>query len=362
MGGSVGLKGTDGAEIQRRSRELGAIPRSAEKTALMLRELLPIKDEFSIITCPGDMGQHTVENLGFEQELVTVDNKSDYTADDTIWAAREMKRRNVDMIAFAGGDGTARDMYTAIGSTSLVLGIPTGVKIHSGVFATHPLVAARILSDIIMGKVTSSREAEVMDIDEELYRQEILTSRLYGYLKIPTIRYSMQNKKSGSAPGDSYYQDAIAQDVLDKIEDDRYYLIGPGTTTRRILIKLGHEGSLLGVDVVHNGKLIGRDFNEEQILGCIREGKTDLILAPTGGQGFLLGRGNQQLSSTVLKRIGKENIKVVATPEKVSSLSGQSFLIDTGDTELDKELTGYYRVVTGYHQYIIYKASSWILS
>lgn len=362
LGGSVGLKGTDGADIQRRARELGAIPCSSEKTALMLRELLPIKDEFSIITCPGDMGQHTVENLGFERELVAVDSHTECTADHTMKAAREMVARNVDMIAFAGGDGTARDMYTAIGTTTLVLGIPTGVKIHSGVFATHPLGAARILSEIILGRLKSIREAEVVDIDEGLYRQEILSSKLYGYLMVPAIRHSIQNRKSGSMPGDAYYQDAIAQDIIEKIMDQRYYLIGPGSTTRKILLKLGLEGSLLGVDVVYNKKLIGKDLNENQILDCISQGNIYLFLAPTGGQGFLLGRGNQQLSSTVLRLIGKDNISVVATPEKMSSLAGQPFLIDTGDLALDKEFMGYYRVTTGYHQYIIYKASSWILS
>ena len=356
MGGSVGLKGTDGEEILRKSMNLGAVPRSADKVATTLKQLLPLKETFSLITCPGDMGQQTVKESGLEFVLINIDIKNKSSAEDTIRAALEIKKLGADIIAFAGGDGTARDIYNAIGNSMLVLGIPTGVKIQSGVFASHPSTAGEILKDFILGKLKVSREAEVMDIDEALYRKEILTSKLYGYLKIPASRHSIQNRKTGSIPGDVYFQEAIAHDVIEHLEDDCSYLIGPGTTTRTLMIKLGLEGSLLGVDLVFNHKLLGKDLNEKQILDKINDRKVKLIITPTGGQGFILGRGNQQLSSQVLKVIGKENILILATPEKISSLSGQPFLIDTGNTLLDKELSGHYKIITGYHQYTIYKA------
>ncbi|MBL7111613.1 MAG: ATP-NAD kinase family protein [Bacteroidales bacterium] len=356
MGGSVGLKGTDGEEILRKSMDLGAIPQSAEKVAITLRELLPIKDAFSLITCPGDMGHQTVIKSGLEFVLINVEMKNKSSAEETIKAADEIRKLDADIIAFAGGDGTARDIHKAIGNSMLVLGIPTGVKIHSGVFASHPSTAGVILKDFILGKLKVTREAEVMDIDEVLYRQEILTSKLYGYLKIPASRHSIQNRKTGSMPGDVYFQEAIAHDVIENIENNCYYLIGPGTTTRALMLKLGLKGSLLGVDLVFNNKLVGKDLNERQILERIKDTKVKLILTPTRGQGFILGRGNQQLSSHVLKIIGKENIIILATPEKISSLSGHPFLIDTGSPLRDKEFSGHYKIITGYHQYTIYKA------
>ncbi|KPL21460.1 MAG: ATP-NAD kinase [Bacteroides sp. SM1_62] len=356
MGGSVGLKGTDGEEIFQKSLELGAVPRSAEKAATTLRGLIPAKEAFTLITCPGEMGHQTVKDTGLECTLLESELKTNSSAEDTIMAAREITRLGADIIAFAGGDGTARDIYRAVGNSVLVLGIPTGVKIHSGVFASHPSTAGDILRDFILGKLKVSREAEVMDIDEELYRQDILTSKLYGYLKIPASRHSIQNRKTGSIPGDVYFQEAIAHDAIENIKENWYYLIGPGTTTRTMMQRLGLEGSLLGVDLIYNKRLLGKDLNEKLIMERIKDKRVRLVLTPTGGQGFILGRGNQQLSPAVLRAIGKDNIIILATPEKISSLSGQPFLIDTGDPKLDKELSGHYRVITGYHQYSIYRA------
>ncbi len=356
MGGSVGLKGTDGEDILRKAIGLGAIPMASKKVATALSELSSLKNEFILITCPGDMGQKTVESLGFDYQLIHDETKTEYPAQDTVIAARTMKNLGTDIILFAGGDGTARDVYNAVNNAALVLGIPAGVKIHSGVFASNPLKAGYIIKDFIKGRLRTSKEAEVMDIDEDLYRQGILTTRLYGYLKIPSIKQSVQNRKTGSMPGEAYSQDAIAHDVIEKMNDGSYFLIGPGTTTQRLMSKLNLEGTLLGVDLVGKNRLLGKDLNENQILDRIRYRKVKLIITPTGGQGFILGRGNQQLSCKVLRIIGKDNILVLATPEKISNLSGQPFLLDTGDPVLDGRLSGYYKVITGYHQYIIYKA------
>jgi predicted polyphosphate/ATP-dependent NAD kinase len=357
MGGAVGLKGTDGIGTLRRSLKLGAVPRSAEKVGITLEELLPVKSEFSFITCPGTMGQQTVTKKGFDCMLVEMELKRDTRAGDTIRAARELKKMGADLIAFAGGDGTARDIHEAVGNSILVLGIPAGVKIHSGVFASHPSRAGKLLREFILGKLTVSQEAEVMDIDEALYRKGILSSKLYGYLKVPASRHSMQNRKTGSIPGDEYYQEAISHDLVEHMEQDLYYLVGPGTTTRTFMNTLGIKGTLLGVDLVHRNRLVGKDLNEGQILERIRDRETRLVITPTGGQGFILGRGNQQLSSEVLRIIGKENIIILATPEKIGSLAGRPLLIDTGNPALDRELSGHYRIITGYHQYIIYKAT-----
>ena len=301
------------------------------------------------------MGEGIVKKLGFRYSLIDHQLEGPTGPKDTILAATEMKKRGVDILVFAGGDGTARDVYNAVGGSITVMGIPAGVKIQSGVFASHPLHAGRILNDFINGAIKNAVEAEVMDLDEGLYRQEILTAKLYGYLRIPAARKYIQNKKSGSAPGDLYFQKAISHDLIERLEDDWHYLIGPGTTTRTFLDELKIKGSLLGVDLIYQNKLVAKDLNEDQILSYIEKVKTKLIVTPTGGQGFLFGRGNQQLSARVLRSLGKENFLVAATPEKINALQGRPFLIDTGDETLDQQLSGYYEIINGYHQYLYYK-------
>lgn len=355
MGGRVGLKGTDGPEILKKALLLGAEPVSQSRTIEALKPITPIKEAITLITCPHEMGEEAAVYSGFQPDIIDGISSSSTDARDTMKAAKAMLDRGVAMLLFAGGDGTARDIYKAIGRSLVVLGIPTGVKIQSAVFGRNPLAAGELCALYLQDKAKKVHEAEVMDINEEDFREGILSARLYGYLKIPSRSRYLQRVKSGSTPDERYAQEAIAAAVTERMSDDYLYIIGPGTTTRTIMEKLNLDCSLLGVDIVHNKKLVGKDVNEAEILKIIAGKKGKLIITPIGGQGYLLGRGNQQLSPEVLARVGQDNIIIVATQSKIHSLNGQPLLIDTGDKQTDKLLSGYSKVIVGYRETIIYR-------
>jgi predicted polyphosphate/ATP-dependent NAD kinase len=232
------------------------------------------------------------------------------------------------------------------------------VKAHSAVFASSPAAAGQVAASYLRGEIAREREAEVMDIDEEEYRREILSARLYGYLKIPDARRLVRGIKAGSSPDERVIQEAIAAHLIERMREDRFYLVGPGTTFRPLMEGLGLEYTLLGVDLVRAGGLMGKDLRERQILDMTQGAECTLIVTPVGGQGFLLGRGNQQISPKVVRRVGKENIIVAATAEKLASLRGRPLLVDTGDPDTDKHLCGYYRVHTGYRDITVYRVSN----
>jgi predicted polyphosphate/ATP-dependent NAD kinase len=355
MGGRVGLKGTDGTEILEKAIELGAKPVAHRRALETLKTLLSLKDSMTLLTCPRKMGEDVVIGCGFTPQIVGGGSSISTTAEDTRSAARVMHERGVDLLLFAGGDGTARDVYEAIGSSIVVLGIPTGVKVHSAVFALNPQAAGELCAQYLQGKAKKVSEAEVMDINEEDYRKGILSARLYGYLKIPYRSRYVQRLKSGSSPDERYSQEAIAASIIENMLTTHHYIIGPGTTTRSIMEKLGLDCSLLGIDIVFRKNLVAKDLNENEILELISGKPSMLVLTPIGGQGYLLGRGNQQISPEVISHVGKDNIIIVATPNKINSLEGRPLLVDSGDGNTDRLLSGYYRVFTGYRDSIIYK-------
>ena len=357
LGGRVGLKGSDGEEIQRKALELGAVSESPERASRSLEMLMPLRERLEIVTCAGEMGEDVVAPSGLEARVIGSIGPGGTTADDTITAAIEMQRLGVDLLLFAGGDGTARDIFAAVGLDLPVLGIPAGVKIHSAVFATSPATAGELAASYLRGDVSALREAEVMDVDEEAFRRGVLSAQLYGYLRIPFRRAWVQAAKAATGPGEETVQRAIAVEIVDGMEDDWLYILGPGTTTRAIASHLGLEKTLLGVDVVRGGEIIAADVGETQLLELLRGGRAKIVVTPIGGQGFIFGRGNQQISPQVISRVGKENTIVVSTPEKINSLGGQPFLVDTGDRGVDEMLGGYVRVVTGHAEQILYRVS-----
>ncbi len=357
MGGRVGLKGTDGPEILERAIELGAKPVAQRRTRETLSALVSLKDSVTLMTSPREMGEDAALECGFTPQIIPGASLSKTTAKDTRHAARAMQERGVDLLLFAGGDGTARDVYQAIGNRTVSLGIPTGVKVHSAVFALNPMAAGDLSTLYLLGKAKRVTEAEVMDIDEEDYRRGILSARLYGYLRIPYRSRYVQRLKSGSSPDERYSQEAIAAAIVERMSDTHHYIIGPGTTTRAIMEKLGLPHSLLGIDVVFQKRLAGQDLNEKEILELIRGKPSVLVLTPIGGQGYLLGRGNQQISPEVISQVGKDNIIIVATPNKIGSLEGRPLFIDSGDGRLDRLLSGYYRIFTSYRDSIIYRVT-----
>lgn len=366
MGGRVGLKGTDGAAALRKALELGAVPEATAKAVRALKKLTPIRNQLLIVTCAGEMGEAAARPLGFATNIVyrppgtraTVRSAADApsagppvaptTGEDTRAAAKAIAEHGVELLLFAGGDGTARDVYEAVGTEQLVLGIPAGVKIHSPVYANTPGQAGELALRCLTEGPTSVGEREVVDIDEDAVRRDELQTALYGYLRVPLDETFMQNPKAPTAVSEQAAQQGIAEDVAESMEADTCYIIGPGTTTRAIMQALGLPCTLLGVDVVMNRAVLGLDVTERDLLQYTEQHPCKLIVTPVGGQGYLLGRGNQQISGEVVKRIGKDNLIVVATPGKMAELRGRPFLVDTGDPEADAMLAGYHRVKTGY--------------
>jgi predicted polyphosphate/ATP-dependent NAD kinase len=353
MGGRVGLKGTDGKDILAEAIRKGATEAAPSLALMALREVLPLGGSILVLCASGDMGQNQCLALGLDHEVVYESRLGQTDAQDTIKAAKAMEDAGVDLILFAGGDGTARNIFAAIKTRVPVLGIPAGVKIHSPVYANTPKKAGQLAMEYFLDSKKPLRLEEVVDLDEEALRNGQMCTSLFGYLKVPYKKTLLQNKKAPTPLSEAEAQGAIALDVMDHMEEDDIYIIGPGTTTKAVLAAMGIQGTLMGVDVVKNRKLIARDCSESELLDMIENGKIKLILTPTGGQGYLLGRGNQQISPAVLKCIGKENIMILATDSKLVRQGGRPFLIFTGDRQTDLNLSGYYKVKTGYRSEVM---------
>lgn len=350
LGGRVGLKGTDG--LAEEALTLGAVPQSSEKAAQALAGVN--KTGVLVLTPPGEMGENIAREGGFSPQVIAMTLPEKTSGADTLAAAQMIQKLGADLILFAGGDGTARDMCTAVGEGVLVIGIPAGVKIHSPVFARTPSAAGLLAQLFLEGKCPRRCEQEVLDIDEEAYRQGRVSTRFFGYLQVPDLKHLLQGHKAGTPLSQRASQNLIALDMMDAMEEGVVYLVGPGSTTRAILTGLVQDHTLLGVDVVLNQQLILKDASEREILKVIQGRPYQIIITPIGGQGYLFGRGNHQISPQIILGAGKENIRVGATLEKIGSLGGRPFLTDTGDKACDRMLSGYIRVVTGHRQQMIY--------
>ena len=361
MGGRLGLKGTDGEEVLKICREKGAIAEAPKKAVEALLRLAPMKDEIEIVTYPGEMGEIEAKEAGFDPTVIGKITPGKTTSEDTRRAAKDITGYGVEILLFAGGDGTARDIYSAVkDKRQIVIGIPAGVKIHSGVFAINPRRAGELALLYLQGKVKDVKEAEVMDIDEEAFRQGRVSAALYGYLIIPHERTFVQSKKAGQAASDMIDLEDISYYILDHMDKNKgaLYIIGPGTTTRAIKQKIGDRYTLLGVDVCKDKKFIALDADEGTLLQLLQgTQKAFIVVTIIGGQGYIFGRGNQQISPKVIRKVGLENIIVIATRNKVSALGHNPLLVDTGDEELDQALCGYIRVVTGYLEQRLMKVS-----
>lgn len=355
MGGKVGLKGTDGKETLALARELGAEPESEAKAVKALTPLLPLKEELFFLTAHGEMGERAVNSLGFRQEVI-YKGKEESDTEDSLDFLKALKAAEVDLILFVGGDGTARDVASVIELVLPVIGVPAGVKIHSPVYALTPEAAGRLAYTYLAFGDLPLHEKEVIDIEEEAFRHDQIKTSIYGYLNVPDDSQSLQHLKSPSPQSEQAAQVSAALQVVDLIEDGYFYLIGSGSTTSRILEEMELPFTQLGVDVIKNGQFIAKDVNEKEILEIINGEPVKLVVTPMGGQGFLFGRGNQQLSDKVLSKIKKEDITIVSTPGKLNALYGKPLLIYTGNPEVDAKLSGYYKVIVGYGKYVVYKA------
>ena len=348
MGGAVGLKGTDGRDILEKAVSLGAMPVAPARAKRFLLGLRPVEKKINLYVGAGSMGEFEAQKMGL-QHNVTGRRKKNTTAHDTKNLTKSMIDGQVDLIAFCGGDGTARDIMDIVDTRVPVVGIPTGVKMHSAVFAVSPESAARIATTFLQDGIPL-REAEVMDVDEESFRKGRLSAKLYGYVLIPYEPKLIQAVKMASPISEDELrnQAALAVYMIEEMKPDLIYIVGPGTTTRTIADLVEEKKTLLGVDLFCNKRIIAHDVSEKEILERIKDREARIIVTPIGGQGFIFGRGNQQISSAVIKEVGIENIIVVATKHKLSELG--CLRVDTGDLELDTRMRGYMRVVTDYRE------------
>jgi len=348
MGGSVALKGTDGAQALARARALGAEPKAEARAARALRKLAAAAPSAELVTIAGVMGEAAAESAGLAHRLIAWKRGSITTAADTREAAREMNALGVALILFAGGDGTARDILEAVGEAVPILGIPCGVKMHSAVFAVSPEAAGQLAALIARddeGKI-AWREGEVMDVDEDAVRAGRLSARLHGYARIPFERNLLQGPKVGGLPEDAALE-ALAGEIAEEMEQGVLYVLGPGSTTKRILKHLGLDGTLLGVDAVLDRKLVGRDLTDKALAALLRGRPARIVVSVVGGQGYIFGRGNQQIGPCVIREIGRDNIVVLASQAKLLTLAGNRLMADTGDPAVDRLLAGFIRVRIG---------------
>jgi predicted polyphosphate/ATP-dependent NAD kinase len=354
IGGSVGLKGSDGADIVKEAFSRGAHCKSSERAKLSLDVLLAIKDKIKIITCPGIMGENLVAAMGFNYQALENIALVDTSAEDTCKAAQQLLDKNVDIILFAGGDGTARDICSVVADTIPVLGIPAGVKIHSAVYAVTPKAAGEVIAQLVRGELIDVKAHDVRDIDEEAFRNNIVRAKLYGEMRVPQAGQFVQSVKQGGVEVEELVLQDIAADIVQGMEDNVLYLIGSGKTTLAVMDELQLENTLLGIDVVFNHQLLKNDVSEADILAYLEQYPAKAVISVIGGQGHIIGRGNQQLSAAVLKKLGKGNLKVISTKAKISALEGRPLIVDSGDNDLDAALSGTIEVTTGYQDHIIY--------
>jgi predicted polyphosphate/ATP-dependent NAD kinase len=355
LGGRVGLKGSDGPNIQQQARALGATPEAENRAAQALAALLPFAGRFELLTCSGEMGAAAAHSAGLEAVVIGDITPGQTTPADTRLAARLMREQGVDLLLFAGGDGTARDIYNAVGLGLPVLGIPAGVKIHSAVYAANPASAGELAGLVVQGKAPALRENEVMDLDEEAVRRGVVAPKLSGYLNVPHQPRLVQSLKHPNPAGERAVLEGIAWHVIDRMAPDRLYILGPGTTTRVIADMLNLPKTLIGVDVLLNKQLLAADVNESRLLALLADCPANIVVTLIGGQGYVFGRGNQQISPQVIRQVGKENITVISAPAKIYALDGRPLRVDTGDPALDSLLGGYVQIVTGYNHTMVYK-------
>ncbi len=343
MGGAVGLKGTDGEETLRRARELGAEPLSAER----MRRALNAADAYGwdIIAAPGAMGSDLLREMNLDHHDLGFDSVGG--PEDTRRAAVMMEGL-ADLLLFSGGDGTARDIMDAVGGALPVLGVPAGVKMHSAVFAASPEAAGELLRAFAEGRVGET-EAEVMDIDEDAFRLGSLDVRLHGYLRSLGDETLMPGSKGPSTGEDWEQREEIGQHVAESMAPGLLHLVGPGSTAKACMEAMGLPHSILGFDAVIDGRTVGKDLGSKEMMDLLDEhGRCAIVLGVIGGQGFFLGRGNQQLTPRIIERAGTDSLMVLCTPSKLDRV--RVLRVDSGDPGLDRELRGRRRVIIGHRR------------
>jgi len=356
MGGRVGLKGTDNLvdeAIKRGAKPIA--PKRAKAFLEKLKELMNYGDiKLDIISCKLNMGEDVIKEIGLKAKYIDIPKSRKTSREDTINAVKIFVKYNVSVIVFVGGDGTARDVYQGLreaGRTNIpILGVPSGVKIYSGIFGITPEDSAYTLVEYLKGGA-SVMDLEILDIDEKAFREDRIDIKLYAYAKGIYIPFHIQYSKqlSPDTVDEAENQRAIAEYLLELMDKKGIYIIGPGTTTKKFADLLGIKKTLLGVDIYYKGIKVYNDVCEKDILDIIDDEKNVwIIVTPIGRQGILFGRGNQQISPKVIKKVGRENIIVIATYRKLRDIPDGVLRVDTQDPDVDEYLRGYIRVIIDY--------------
>jgi predicted polyphosphate/ATP-dependent NAD kinase len=351
MGGKVGLKGTD--DVLKEALAKGAEPVAPQRATEFLTELKQRMSKAELLCCPAIMGAEEAKTAAFSAEVLPMLIGKETNGEDTEKAVRLLIAEKVDLIVFVGGDGTARNIFNAMKGKAAtpVLGVPAGVKMYSGIFAINPHDAAEAVAAFAEHHAELA-DFEIMDADEAAIRNDVFDVKLYGCLKGISVPALIQGSKevSPETRSETESQTAIAKYVVEELPKDATLILGPGTTVERIATELGLKKTVLGVDVYSEGK-VTLDVDEKTMLGKVKDwAKTWIILSPIGHQGILLGRGNQQISPQIVKRIGKKHILIVATLSKLGTIEAKALRVDTGDTGADAMLRGESLVVTGYRE------------
>ncbi len=343
LGGPVGLKGSDGSEVQARARSLGAVGAARARASAALAALDP---RTALLTAGGAMGEDLCREHGLAHRVVARFGAGETSGAETRAATAALVAAGADLILFAGGDGTARDVAAQAAGTPL-LGIPAGVKMYSGVFAATPALAGRLAARFLALGPASRRVAEVelLDVDEASLRRDEPAVRLHGTVLAP-VSPAVQRSKASVVVDDDGQVGALCADLARRLEPGCLYVVGPGRTTRLFMAACGLPKTLLGVDAMRDGALVEADCSERQLLALTETGPGRIVLGLLGGQGCLLGRGNQPISGRVVNRIGPDRLLVLAGAAKVASLP-QGLFADTGDPATDAALAGYLRIHTG---------------
>lgn len=376
LGGSVALKGSDDMAVH--ALALGAQPKAHLRAQAALELLQPYQNDITLYTVNGQMGEHCAQQLGFKVKVSYHTSTEPSQAADTEQAVCALLAQQVDLILFAGGDGTARNVAAALAQFSPhqhsqqvpVLGIPAGCKIHSGVYAVTPIAAGRIVEMMITKQLVTLTAGDVMDIDESLFRQGIVKAKRFAEMKIPCELRYMQAVKSGGKESDELVLADIAADIIDLMSEnsDDLFVVGSGSTTAFLMAELGLPNTLLGVDIVQGEALLASDVAESALWQQLMQAKQNqqqvhLVVTLIGGQGHVFGRGNQQLSARVIRFIieqkgGKDNIHIIASKAKLMALDNRALIADSGDNALDQELSGFMTVTTGYKDQVLYPLAS----
>ncbi|MFE6997903.1 ATP-NAD kinase family protein [Microbacterium sp. NPDC057659] len=398
IGGPAGLAGSDGADVQRSARERGSAPRAGLRALTALEVVASRHPGAVLATASGAMGADAVRAAGLVPWVVYPpcselsdslhsnagsgqlrDTTSGTDAADTAAAVAALAAAGCELILVVGGDGTMRDVVDGLASVRTqgdgpadgyvgvsadiresvlhpsraeermpaVLGIPAGVKMYSPVFAVSPRAAGSVASEWLSRGGLPATEREVLDIDEEQMRRVRVSPTLFGTLPVPVVPGRTQARKAATPASEQAAVAAAARGVVARLEPGVRYLLGPGGTTAEVARILGIRSTALGVDVIRDGELLATAASEQQLLDEIAQGPAKAVVTVIGGQGFLLGRGNQQLSARVIRALGDDPLLVVAPEQKLIDLGGSPLIVDTGAPDLDARLAGHIRIVTG---------------